>query len=249
VWTFDHLVGEVEKFEPYVAIRSRSPQMDLSGGFEQYLRGRREAGSEVARVESKARKIAREVGEPTFVLHDGSGEALAAMIGWKRAQYRRSGISDAFAVPWTSELLDRIAATQTPGFAGVCSALRVDGRIVAVHVGMRSDRVLHYWFPAYDPEFGKYSPGLVLVLRLAEEMSRAGVRAIDLGKGDSRYKESLMTGAVDLREGAVALPSLAASARKWRVRAEASAARGGLGAALRFPLRALRRVERGRKYR
>jgi len=250
VWKFDHLVGDVERFEPHVTARATSPRIDLGGGYERYVQDRREAGSDlVAKTEKSARKMARELGALRFTLHEEGEEAIRTMISWKSEQYRETGTSDAFGVHWTGDLLRRIAATQTAGFAGVCSVLRAGDRIVAVHVGMRSARVLHYWFPAYDPAHGKYSTGVILILRMAQALAASGVQTIDLGKGDSPYKQRLMTGAVELREGLVASRSLAATAHRWRERVEANASRGGAGAARRLPLRVLRRIERGLRFR
>jgi CelD/BcsL family acetyltransferase involved in cellulose biosynthesis len=109
--------------------------------------------------------------------------------------------------------------------------------------------VLHWWFPAYDRKFSQYSPGIILLLRMAQALALDGVRAIDLGKGEARYKSALMTGAVELREGFVELPSLMAQVRRLRRAAEARAASGGAAAALRLPLKAIRRFERGLRFR
>ena len=149
---------------------------------------------------------------------------------------------------WTTELMRRVMEVQTPEFAGVCSVLRAGDRVVAVLAGMRSRRVLHWWFPTYDQEFAKYSPGIILLMRIAEAVAATGIRSIDLGKGDARYKSSVMTGAAELREGFVELPSLLATARRLRRGAEALAGAGGLAATLRLPLRAIRRFERVRRF-
>lgn len=250
VWTFDHLVGDVGKFDAHVTARAASPQIDLISGYQQYAQGRRDAGSDyIKKTEGLARKLGREFGELHFTLHETESGALDQLIRWKRDQYRRAKIIDIFGVRWTRELLARIAHARSAGFAGVCSVLRVGDRIAAAHLGMRSREVLHYWFPAYDPEFAKFSTGIILILRMAEALAGTGVRTIDLGKGDSQYKQRLMTGAVELREGAVELPSLLASARQLRRMAEAHAARGGPAAAMRLPLRVIRRIERIRTFR
>jgi len=201
VWSFDHLVDADGKFDPYVKARSASPQMDLR------------ITREMPDFARKERKLAREAGGLDFSLHERSEVALERLIEWKRAQYRRTGVIDAFAAGWTVALLRRIMALQGESFAGVCSVLRAGGEIVAVHAGMRSREVLHWWFPAYDPAFAGYSPGILLLLRIAQAAAAAGIRTLDLGKGDSRYKRSLMNRAAPLVEGCVALPSLLATAR------------------------------------
>jgi CelD/BcsL family acetyltransferase involved in cellulose biosynthesis len=228
VWTFDHLVDASGRFAPYfTASAAASPQIELASF---------EAPPEFAR---KARKLAREAGELSFSLH--APESLRHMFEWKSEQYRRSGLTDAFGVSWTRELLCRLMGIETPGLAGLCSVLRAGDEIVAVHAGMRSRGVLHWWFPTYDARSAAYSPGIILLLRMAEAAAALGIRKIDLGKGDARYKSSLMTCAAPLREGFVELPSLASAARRLRRLAESRAA-------WQLPLRALRRLERARRF-
>lgn len=250
VWTFDHLVGDVRKFNAYVTTHAPSPQIDLTPGYQQYVQGRRDSGSDyIKKTEGLARKLGREYGELHFTLHETGNGALDQLIRWKRDQYQRTKLTDVFGVSWTRELLARISHIQTAEFAGVCSVLYAGDRMVAAHLGMRSREVLHYWFPAYDPEFAKFSTGIILLLRMAELLVGTGVRTIDLGKGESQYKQRLMTGAVELREGAVELPSFLARARRLRRTAETRAAQGGLAAAMQLPLRVIRRIERARKFR
>jgi CelD/BcsL family acetyltransferase involved in cellulose biosynthesis len=225
VWSFDHLVDPTGRFAPYVtASAAASPQIDLASF---------EPPPDFAR---KARKLAREVGELSFSLH--APESLACMFQWKSEQYRASGLTDAFGVAWTGQLVRRLMEIETPAFAGTCSVLRAGDEIVAVHAGMRSRNVLHWWFPTYSAAHAAYSPGILLLLRIAAAL---GSGKIDLGKGDARYKRSLMTGAAPLREGSVELPSLAATARRLRRLAEARSE-------WQLPLRALRRLERARRF-
>jgi CelD/BcsL family acetyltransferase involved in cellulose biosynthesis len=228
VWSFDHLVDAAGRFAPYVtASAAASPQIDLAGF---------EPPPDFAR---KARKLAREVGELSFSLH--APEHLGHLFEWKSKQYRASGLTDAFGVRWTRTLLQEVMRFQHAGFAGICSVLRAGDEIVAVHAGMRSSGVLHWWFPTYNAMHAACSPGILLLLRIAAAAAPLGIGKIDLGKGDARYKRSLMTGAAPLREGCVELPSLAATARRLRRLAEGRAG-------WQLPLRALRRLERARRF-
>src|SRR5690606_41120953 len=82
---------------------------------------------------------------------------------------------------------------------------------VAAHFGLGSATVLACWFPAYDPEFAKYSPGLVLHLRMAEAAAAEGVGLLDMGRGPAEYKDSLKTGELAVYEGAVTRPGTGAA--------------------------------------
>ena len=249
-WAFDHLVGDPGPFSPYWSADSSSPQIDLTAGYAAYVRRRREAGSDyIPKTEGLARKLGRDIGELRFKFHDSHSEVLPQLMAWKRDQYLRARTTNVFGVPWTGQLLRFIANERTSDFAGVCSVLRVGDRIVAAHMGMRSRTSIHYWFPAYDPDLAKYSAGIILLLRLAEAAADLGVRTLDMGKGDSQYKQRLMTGSAPIAEGVVRLPSLWGALSGLRERAEAVHTRGGIGKALLLPLKLVRRIERSHRFR
>jgi CelD/BcsL family acetyltransferase involved in cellulose biosynthesis len=160
------------------------------------------------------RRLEREVGPLRFVAHSPDKAILKTLMTWKTGQFRRNRWRDLFSIPWVRQTIEEIHATQTPDFAGVLSVLYAGDKLVAAHFGMRSATVWHYWFPAYDPEFSKYSPGVTLLLKMAEAAPAMGVRMIDLGCGEHSYKERLMNGFVPTAKGSVELPCLTAAARR-----------------------------------
>lgn len=199
-WKFDHLVDPCGRFQAYVKALATSPQIDLRAG----AAARRAPGSElVAQTGRRARKLAREHGEVRFILHDPRPDAFECLFRWKGAQYDRAGMTDPFGFRWTRELLRRTTEVDAPDFAGVLSSLRVQGKVIAVHMGMRSRDVLHWWFPTYDPAYAKYSVGIILLLRLAQALADAGLGTLDLGKGDALYKRRVMTGSTPVAEGSI----------------------------------------------
>lgn len=215
VWDFHHLIASQRAFAPYHARLTGSPFLDLSDGFDAYRQARSAAGSKViAQADRKGRKLSREVAPLRFEADDPDPAALHRLMGWKSDQYRRAGVTDTFASRWRVELIERIFATRTPDFAGVLSTLRAGERLVAAHFGMRSRTSLHWWFPAYDPQFGRFSPGVVLLAQLARSVEDWGVRTIDLGAGKEPYKDRLMSGSVPLAQGSVALPGPLAAGRR-----------------------------------
>jgi CelD/BcsL family acetyltransferase involved in cellulose biosynthesis len=240
-WDFDHLVAATTALEPFISARAHSPQMDLSAGFASYARGRREAGSDtVHRQAQKTRKFAREVGPLAFEYDADDEHAFELLRAWKSAQLAASGLADVFAFPWTNELLVKLRATASENFSTPLSVLRTGDRVAAVCLSLRSRGVLHSWFTAYDPELKTYSPGLALFVRLAEEAEQLGIRKIDLGRGDERYKASLATGTVVLGEGSVSSRSLATILRtSWRQTRD-WVARSPLAGSTRLPGRLLK---------
>jgi CelD/BcsL family acetyltransferase involved in cellulose biosynthesis len=225
-WEFDHVLAVLPQFQPFGQTRRESPFMDVSRGFDAYLRERHDARvGEIPAAQRKMRKLEREQGELRFEPHAADPEALAMLIRWKTQQYLSTGAADVLARPWIRQVLELAHVSQDESFAGLLSLLFAGDSVVAAHLGLRSDSVWHYWFPAYDPEFGRYSPGIALLLKMAEHAPSLGLRAIDLGRGDARYKRSLMSGAVPLIEGRVELPSFAAAVGRVRHSARALARR------------------------
>jgi CelD/BcsL family acetyltransferase involved in cellulose biosynthesis len=199
-WKFDHLVDPCGRFQPYVKALGTSPQIDLRAGAQAC---HKPGSGLIAQARRQARRLARDHGEVVFALHDRRPDALECLFRWKGAQYGRTGMTDPFGFRWTRELLRRMAQVDAPDFAGVLSSLRVRGEVAAVHMGMRSRDVLHWWFPTYDPVYGKYSVGIILLLRVAQAAADAGLGTLDLGKGDALYKQRVMTGGAPLAEGSV----------------------------------------------
>jgi hypothetical protein len=60
----------------------------------------------------------------------------------------------------------------------------------AYALGYLYREIYYYVEPRFDPRFRRFSPGHVLLLKLIEDLIKAGnVRRINLGVGDQRYKE------------------------------------------------------------
>ena len=203
-WAFDHLLASQEPFAGHSWGESDSPYIDLRQGFAGYRKERRRAkSSQLEQVIRKMRKIEREIGPLRYDMNCSDPEALLKLIDWKSQQYRRTRVLDIFQQKWVTDMLESLSRTSTDDFAGVLSALYVNDRIAAVHFGIRSKRALHWWFPAFDHEFKKYSPGLILLVKLLESAADGGIQRVDLGKSHERYKRSLMSDATALIEGAV----------------------------------------------
>ncbi|MER5178055.1 GNAT family N-acetyltransferase [Streptomyces sp. NPDC002896] len=205
VWEFDHLVEGQAPFETAASGTFPSPVMDIDQGYEAYLSRLRQQSPKFTRTTlAKERKLGREHEGVRYVHDERDPAALRALMAWKSAQYRRTGRSDRFAHEWINRLVQHLFHSRSESFAGVLSVLYADGRPVAAHFGLRSERVLACWFPAYDPAFAKYSPGLILHLRMAEAAAADGIAYLDLGRGQKEYKDSLKTREISVSEGWVA---------------------------------------------
>ncbi|MCX5382042.1 GNAT family N-acetyltransferase [Streptomyces sp. NBC_00083] len=202
-WAFDNLEAGQSLFVPTASAAYASFVIDVGDGYAAYETIlRRQSPKFFRTTTAKERRLGRQAGEVRFVFDERDPAALARLMEWKSAQYRRTGRRDRFARPWISALVRQLAHTRAPGCSGVLSVLYAGDRPVAAHFGLRSRTVLACWFPAYDPEFAKYSPGLVLHLRMAEAAAAAGITVLDLGRGAAEYKDALKTGEVPVYEGA-----------------------------------------------
>ena len=230
-WTFDHLPASMGEFARHGWRTSMSPYLDLSAGFEAYAAERRQAGTDkIRKTMGLGRKLATEVGTLRLVPHIADPDVFIKLLDWKRDQYRVTGVPDALAAPWKRDLLEHLLTVRLGKFAGMLSAMYAGEELVAVHLGIRTEHVLHAWFPAYNPAYSKYSPGSILWVELARSAAAMGIRRIDLGKGSESYKQQFMSGATPVTEGRVDVRPMSRWLRqgwqKVRERIRSSALRG-----------------------
>jgi CelD/BcsL family acetyltransferase involved in cellulose biosynthesis len=247
-WEFDHLVLSQAPFGSRDVHYATSPALDLSEGFAAYKRRRVAASRRVAELDRKARKLAREIGPLRFVPHTEDRAVLSAVFAWKSEQCQRTGTVDFFDFAWTRELVERILTERKPHFSGELSALYAGDTLVAAHLGMRSERVFHWWFPVYNRACAKHSPGALLLLKVAEEAAARGCRLLDLGKGDDQYKATFADTEIPLAEGCAERPSLGATLREFGLSAETRLRASPLVEPFRPALRVARRWMRLQSY-
>lgn len=215
-WHFDHLPQTQTKFCQHGWGSRPAGYLDLSRGYEAYRASLKASGSSLSETERKARKMAREVGPLRFVYREPTPAALDTLFQWKSAQHRRTHMLEIFRHDWLRALLANVLHCQSPDFSAPLSALYAGEHLVALHLGLQTRRVLHVWFPAYLTDFERYSPGLVLLLRLAEEVASQGVQRIELGPGEERYKQNFKSADAPVYEGLVtANPLIAATRSLW----------------------------------
>lgn len=116
---------------------------------------------------------------------------------WKRMQYCRTGVPDLTLTPGYREFL--LALAESPG-TGSLTALRAEStpHPLSIHLGVRHRGILHWYLPAYDKRYARYSPGRLHLLTLASRLPELEIQLIDLGPGTERYKSRLAMGEYDL---------------------------------------------------
>lgn len=68
------------------------------------------------------------------------------------------------------------------------SALKINNKIISVVFAVKYKGVFYYWFPAFDPEFIKYSPGKTHIYNLLKDCFEQGCKEFDFMRGDEEYK-------------------------------------------------------------
>lgn len=201
---FDHLPASQRQFLTGPARFEPSPFADLHAGYGPFREQLRQRGEkELEKTLKKRAKMEREVGPAQFLALDTAPAAFDACIAWKSLQYERTGALNVFRTPWVVDFLRRIASFTSPYFSGAVSTLSINHELLAVHVGMRTHRVQHHWFPTHNADHPcvRYSPGLQLLAEMLEACANAGIQRIDYGKGDYTYKRSFGTGSHEVAEG------------------------------------------------
>ncbi|GII84391.1 hypothetical protein Ssi03_23810 [Sphaerisporangium siamense] len=225
VFEFDHLLAG-QPLVPERHSRHPSPVIDLSDGYEAYVETlKKVSGKTYKSTAYKSRKLGRDFGELRHDFGIRDHAVLRTLTDWKTDQYRRTGRADRFSRPWITRLVENLLDVDTEHFAGALDMIYVGDRPVAGHFGLRTKTTLAGWFPAYDPAFAKYSPGLIHHLAMAERAAEAGIRLIDMGRGEKEYKEKLKTGELWVTEGRIARATPAAGVH-WLVRVPVRKARG-----------------------
>ena len=192
-WRFDNLIADQQPFTAYHSAIMASPLIDLSDGFEAYYEKVRVRSPRFCKeLARRARKLKREFGELRVMADSRDTNVLRTLMAWKSERYRQTSHADRFEQPWLVELLDTLLATRSTQLNGLLSALYAGDQLVAAQFGLRNETLLVGWFTGYETSLGKYSPGLIHIKGLAEEMAAAGIRTIDMGGGAKNYYKETM---------------------------------------------------------
>jgi len=212
VWEFDHLVDGQKPFERFQVLRAKAPIIDLSDGSAAVLAVLRRRSTRVAKkLPKERRRLERDFGPMRFEFEATDPDRLQMLMAWKSDQYRATGRADQFSRPWVRSLVTDLFDLRSPHFSLVLSVLYAGDHPVAADAYLRRGGVMSGWFTAYDPEFARYSPGLLLRLALIEQASAQGVRRIELGRGTYEHKELFKTSDLIVGEGKVLRPSAGAA--------------------------------------
>jgi CelD/BcsL family acetyltransferase involved in cellulose biosynthesis len=213
-WTFENLIAPAEIVSQTTArVSTVSRRAVMREGFARYLAEMAGMGKSMRKQETNLRLLTRDHGEVRFVSDCRDDAMLLAIFDWK-AQRFNAGKSITL---WVQKVVEALYGTRTADFSGMLSALYAGDRLVAAHFGVRSDRTLYYWFPAFNPEFGRYTPGGLLIYFLLQYLAAMRCDVLDFGPGGEKYKEYFTNFAIPVHQGFVELPSILNFGRAtWR---------------------------------
>ena len=170
-------------------------------------------------------KLEREQGALGFVSGAPADLGVESLLKWKSEQFEREGLLDLTSAKLSHDVLDHAIAQpfETPSrIGGFMTGIRLNGRLIAGHFGVRLGSDFHPWISAFDPEFTEFSPGVLLLYRVIEEMSAMGLETYDLAGGHDFYKKYFADQERFVREISVASNTLLGrlqqlSYESWRV--------------------------------
>lgn len=188
-YDFDHLPIQLGEATQSADACRQSPQMDLNAGYDVCVAAKGDSWKRGWRdMSRKLRKMEREIGSIRFEYSCESIDLFDIHVEMRNSLYGRMGLRTDYCIGWQGEVLRVLRNVERPGFRSVLNVLYAGDRPVSTHYGLFSRGVLHWWFPAYDLAFQRYSPGLQLIDICARQAAIEAIRMIDFGKGDDRYK-------------------------------------------------------------
>ncbi len=243
VYDFNHVPVSQPQFRHHAYLQADSPLVDLSAGFDSWFLGRRSTNKGFRALDRKGRKLDREVGPLRFVANEADPAVWQQLLSWKRDALAGIGVKLILDRPWAGAVVDRIRQTDTPGFGGMTSALWAGDALAAVSFSMRNGTTGHSWFPTFNPQFSRASPGLLLLIEIIRHAADIGLTEYDLGRGPEQYKREFANGARDLCEGSVERPLTPLGlTRKARKAAQVAAEKTGKAACAEVARRAGNRL-------
>jgi CelD/BcsL family acetyltransferase involved in cellulose biosynthesis len=201
-WRFYHTPAQHRPLIPhhYSDTTVQCALIDLSEGYQAWISGRSKSGTK--RIAEKRRSLQRHVGPVSLLWNSSRPEHLRQLLEWKTGKHswmRRMFADDPSAI----RIVEGMAAASSADCSGVVSVLLAGDQTVAVHLGLQGPRGLSSWFPSYDSELSRFSPGMMMWYPIAEEAANRGVVLIDFGYGQHDYKFRLANGSYPVAGGAV----------------------------------------------
>lgn len=197
----------------------------------------------VRQTDKKLRKLGRDSGDVSFHAQVAAREDFDALLAWKRAQLHQTGQPAIWDTPWVRQTINRCFDLRDAQFGGVLFTMRVGGQLAAANFCLRAGEVMNMWIIAHDDAFEAGSPGVQLARWIIGWAGENGVREIDFGPGDYRYKRQLATTQRALAWGVVAGASVSGLMRRAQYALRTQLERAPSARLAALPGKAMRRLD------
>jgi CelD/BcsL family acetyltransferase involved in cellulose biosynthesis len=208
--------------------RVEAPVLDLTAGWDAVYRDK--TSSKKRNLHRRRRRQLAELGRLEVVVARNLEDLRSALEEAFRLHLLRwegrpdgSGFVTTAGQRFHREVLEPLVDLDVPRIV----LLKLDGRAIAFHYYLAFEGRMYVHRLAFDPAFGRFSPGLVNTLDTIEAAAAEGLTRVEFLGGAERYKIELADGTEPLCQGL-------GLARNARARAFASARLGMIRLRLRL---------------
>jgi CelD/BcsL family acetyltransferase involved in cellulose biosynthesis len=182
--------------------RVEAPVLDLSAGWDAVYATK--ANGKKRNLHRRRRRQLSELGELTTELATTADQLAAALEdAFRLHELRWAGRPDGshFATPVGKQF--HRAALRALADRGIprIITLKLDGRAIAFHYYFLLAGRMYVHRLAFDPDYARFSPGLVNTLDALEAAAREGAELVEYLGGDERYKLELSDRLEPLHQG------------------------------------------------
>jgi len=196
-WVFDNLLStQIPERSTYLST-SFSLRVDLKDGLERYQSELAAAGKPGRHLLYDFRRLERNHG-PVSLHHGVPDEAVLSRLLKLRAERYglRSSPSDR-----VHQALAYFLRQTTGAVTGLLSVMKASDKDVAYLFSVKVNDLLYHWFPTFEPQFHKYSPGIIMYWILIRDLNNLNCTKLDLGPGGEAYKEYFSNERVKVASG------------------------------------------------
>jgi hypothetical protein len=158
--------------------------------------GAKRSGSTRKKMRQDWNRLAS-LGDVTIVNDREPGPARAAFeqfLAMEHASWKGASGTSLLSNPGDAAFVRQWFANLADAGAASVALLTLDGKSVAAQVVLRQGNTAYTWKIAYDAAYEKYSPGVLLVDRLAEQMLESGIEQIESCSPQGGFMEKVWSG-------------------------------------------------------
>lgn len=203
-WNFDAIVDfeNIKSKRGDFQIRN-SFRIDLTCGLKEYWDFIQTKQVQFKTLTAKRRVLETMVGPLRFVANCNDIKAFHQHLQWKVARHNRDLEWERLA----TGILEYIYYLKDPLFQGIMPVLYAGDELVAVDFALRYQGRLGGVIRAFNPNFEKYSVGILLLHELIKECKALEYSIMDLGPGVYRYKQEYSNSSLPTIKGSFKVDS------------------------------------------